>query len=103
MRADRDFGFTDEQLMLRDAVRRFVRKEVPDAYARRCDHDKIAPLAERRRPFGNEVLRTVQGFDRSRLADRAWIGGALRLDHRHRLDEFDGTAGIADPPACHGV
>jgi alkylation response protein AidB-like acyl-CoA dehydrogenase len=45
MRADRDFGFTDEQLMLRDAVRQFVRKEMPDSYARRCDREKIAPLA----------------------------------------------------------
>ena len=45
MRADRDFGFTDEQLMLRDAVRQFVRKEMPDSYARKCDREKIAPLA----------------------------------------------------------
>ena len=45
MRADRDLGFTDEQLMLRDAVRDFVRKEMPDAEPRRCDREKIAPLA----------------------------------------------------------
>lgn len=44
MRSDRDFGFTEEQLMLRDAVRQFVRKEMPDAYARRCDRDQLAPL-----------------------------------------------------------
>ncbi len=44
MRGDRDFGFTDEQLMLRDTVRDFVRKEIPDAKAREYDHKKIAPL-----------------------------------------------------------
>ena len=44
MRSDKDFGFTEEQLMLRDAVRQFVRKEMPDAYARRCDRDQLAPL-----------------------------------------------------------
>ncbi|MBV1904020.1 MAG: acyl-CoA/acyl-ACP dehydrogenase [Marinosulfonomonas sp.] len=44
MRTDRDFGFTEEQLLLRDSVRDFVRKEMPDEYARRCDREKIAPL-----------------------------------------------------------
>ena len=60
MRADRDFGFTDEQIMLRDAVRDFVRKEMPDAEARRCDREKIAPLA----PF-------------DKMAGLGWLGVAI--------------------------
>jgi alkylation response protein AidB-like acyl-CoA dehydrogenase len=60
MRADRDFGFTDEQLMLRDAVRQFVRKEMPDSYARHCDREKIAPLAV---------------FDK--MATLGWLGVAI--------------------------
>jgi hypothetical protein len=47
MRSDRDLGFTDEQLLLRDAVRQFVREEVPDSYARRCDHDQITTRSRR--------------------------------------------------------
>ncbi|MBI5720938.1 MAG: acyl-CoA/acyl-ACP dehydrogenase [Burkholderiales bacterium] len=60
MQGDRDFGFTDEQQMLRDAVRAFVRKEMPDAEARRHDHDKIAPLA---------------AFDK--MAALGWLGVAI--------------------------
>src|SRR5690606_17539680 len=60
MRSDRDFGFTDEQLMLRDAVRQFVRKEMPDSYARECDREKIAPLAV---------------FDK--MAGLGWLGVAI--------------------------
>jgi acyl-CoA dehydrogenase len=60
MRGDRDFGFTDEQLMLRDAVRDFVRREMPDAEARRHDREKIAPLA---------------AFDK--MAALGWLGVAI--------------------------
>ncbi len=60
MRGDRDFGFTDEQLMLRDAVRQFVRKEMPDEVARRSDHGKIAPL---------------DAFDK--MAPLGWMGVAI--------------------------
>jgi len=60
MRGDRDFGFTDEQMMLRESVRDFVRKEVPDSYARRCDREKIAPL---------------DAFDK--MAELGWLGVAI--------------------------
>ncbi len=60
MRGDRDFGFTDDQLMLRDAVRDFVRKEIPDAKAREYDHKKIPPL---------------DIFDK--MAELGWLGIAI--------------------------
>ncbi len=60
MRSDRDFGFTDEQMMLRESVRDFVRKEVPDSYARRCDQQKIPPL---------------DAFDK--MAELGWLGVAI--------------------------
>ncbi|MBC7133554.1 MAG: acyl-CoA/acyl-ACP dehydrogenase [Roseovarius sp.] len=60
MRGDRDFGFTDEQMMLRESVRDFVRREVPDEYARRCDRERIAPL---------------DAFDK--MADLGWLGVAI--------------------------
>lgn len=60
MRTDRDFGFTDEQLLLRESVRDFVRKEMPDEYARRCDREKVAPL---------------DVFDK--MADLGWMGVAI--------------------------
>ena len=41
--------------------------------------------------------------DRRRLADRARVGGALRLDLGHRPDQLGRAAGIADPPAGHGI
>jgi alkylation response protein AidB-like acyl-CoA dehydrogenase len=60
MTGDRDFGFTDEQMMLRESVRDFVRREVPDSYARRCDREKIAPL---------------DAFDK--MAGLGWLGVAI--------------------------
>lgn len=60
MGSDRDFGFTDEQMMLRESVRDFVRKEVPDSYARRCDQEKIPPL---------------DAFDK--MAELGWLGVAI--------------------------
>jgi len=39
-----DFGFTEEQLILRDSVRDFVRNEVPQSYIRECEAAKRAPL-----------------------------------------------------------
>ncbi len=60
MTGDRDFGFTDEQMMLRESVRDFVRKEVPDEYARRCDREKIPPL---------------DAFDK--MAELGWLGVAI--------------------------
>ncbi|MBC7138887.1 MAG: acyl-CoA/acyl-ACP dehydrogenase [Defluviimonas sp.] len=60
MRSDRDFGFTDEQMMLRESVRDFVRREMPDSYARRCDREKIAPL---------------DVFDK--MAELGWLGVAI--------------------------
>ncbi|MGR3549790.1 acyl-CoA dehydrogenase family protein [Pseudooceanicola sp.] len=44
MYTDRDFGFTEEQMLLRDSVRDFVRNEVPEDYVRHCDQNKIPPL-----------------------------------------------------------
>ncbi len=60
MRGGQDFGFTDEQLMLRDSVRDFVRKEIPDAKAREYDHKKLPPL---------------DVFDK--MADLGWLGIAI--------------------------
>ncbi len=57
MRAGADFSFTEEQLMLRDSVRRFVREQVPEEYARKCDQEKIAPL---------------DTFDK--IAEMGWLG-----------------------------
>src|SRR3954464_3999117 len=39
----KDYGFTEEQLMLRDTVRKFVKEHVPHEYARKCDQEKIVP------------------------------------------------------------
>ncbi|HCP81502.1 MAG TPA: butyryl-CoA dehydrogenase [Octadecabacter sp.] len=64
MRTDRDFGFTEEQLLLRDSVRDFVRKEMPDEYARRCDREKIAPL---------------DVFDK--MAELGWMGVAIPQEY----------------------
>lgn len=55
-----DFGFTEEQIILRDSVRRFVREHVPEEYARKCDQEKIAPL---------------EAFDK--LAEMGWLGVAI--------------------------
>ena len=57
MRSGADFGFTEEQLMLRDSVRRFVKQNVGDAYARKCDKEQIAPL---------------DAFDK--IAEMGWLG-----------------------------
>lgn len=60
MYTDRDFGFTDEQMMLRNSVREFVRKEVPEDYVRHCDQNKIAPL---------------DTYDK--MAELGWLGVAI--------------------------
>ena len=57
MRSGADFGFTEEQLMLRDSVRRFVKQHVGDEYARKCDKEQIAPL---------------DAFDK--IAEMGWLG-----------------------------
>lgn len=60
MRSDRDFGFTEEQMLLRDSVRDFVRNEVPEDYVRHCDQNKIPPL---------------DIYDK--MADLGWLGVAI--------------------------
>ena len=55
-----DFGFTEEQIILRDSVRRFVREHVPEEYARKCDQEQIPPL---------------EAFDK--LAEMGWLGVAI--------------------------
>ncbi|MFO1188872.1 MAG: acyl-CoA dehydrogenase family protein [Alphaproteobacteria bacterium] len=55
-----DFGFTEEQLILRDSVREFVRNEVPESYIRACDQTGQAPLA---------------AFEK--LARMGWMGAAI--------------------------
>ncbi|MHA1114156.1 MAG: acyl-CoA dehydrogenase family protein, partial [Alphaproteobacteria bacterium] len=60
MRGGSDFGFNEEQLILRESVRQFVRKEVPEEYARKCDQEKIPPL---------------EAFDK--IAEMGWLGVAI--------------------------
>ena len=60
MRGGSDFGFTDEQLLLRDSVFDFVRKEVPEDYVRVCEQDRIPPL---------------EAFDK--IAAMGWTGAAI--------------------------
>ena len=60
MYTDRDFGFTEEQMLLRDSVRDFVRNEVPEDYVRHCDQNKIPPL---------------DTYDK--MADLGWLGVAI--------------------------
>lgn len=60
MSADMGLGFTDEQRMLRESVREFVRKEVPEDYARHCDREKVPPL---------------EAFDK--MAELGWLGVAI--------------------------
>ncbi len=60
MYTDRDFGFTEEQMLLRDSVRDFVRNEVPEDYVRHCDQNKIPPL---------------DIYDK--MADLGWLGVAI--------------------------
>src|SRR5438128_1550384 len=49
--------------------------------------DEVAPLLEYRGVLRDEVLRPVERLDRRRLADRARVGGRVRLDRAHRLDQ----------------
>lgn len=60
MRGGADFGFNDDQLLLRDSVRNFVRKEISEDYVRKCDQERIAPL---------EI------FDK--VAEMGWLGVAI--------------------------
>jgi len=60
MRGGSDFGFTDDQLLLRDSVRNFVRKEISEDYVRKCDQEKIPPL---------------DLFDK--VAAMGWLGAAI--------------------------
>ena len=48
-------------------------------------HHHVPALAEHGGALRNEVLGAVQRLDRRRLADRAGVRGALRLDLGHRL------------------
>src|SRR6478736_8040287 len=64
-------------------------------------HHEIAALLEHLVVRRNEVLRTVEGFDRRPLRDRRRVRGRLRLDRRHRLDQLGGTARVTDAPARH--
>src|SRR6202011_2753763 len=66
------------------------------------DHE-IAALLEHLVVHWNEILRTVQRFDRGPLRDRRRVRGRLRLDRRHRLDQLRRPAGIADAPAGHAI
>ena len=52
-----NFGLTEEQLVLRDSVQRFVQKELPEDYVRHCDQEKIVPLEK---------------FDK--IAEMGWLG-----------------------------
>ncbi len=52
-----NFGLTEEQLILRDSVQRFVQKELPEDYVRHCDQEQIAPLEK---------------FDK--IAEMGWLG-----------------------------
>jgi len=47
-------------MMLRNSVREFVRKEVPEDYVRHCDQNKIAPL---------------DTYDK--MAELGWLGVAI--------------------------
>ncbi len=65
--------------------------------------DEVAALLEEEVVLGDEVLRAVQRLDRRGLADRARVGGRVRLDRAHRLDQLARAAGIADAPAGHAI
>ena len=65
--------------------------------------DEVAPLLEFLVVDRDEILRPVQCLDRRRLADRARVGGRIRLDRPHRLDQRLRAAAIADPPAGHAI
>src|SRR3546814_7187608 len=45
----------------------------------------------------------MERSDGRRLTDRARIGGRLRLQLAHRLDDPLRSARIANTPACHGI
>ena len=74
----------------------------PRRLVQHVDHH-VAPLPEDPAALGHEVLRPLERRDRCRLADRAGVGRALRLDLGHRADQLGRAAGIADPPAGHGI
>ncbi|RJQ25617.1 MAG: acyl-CoA dehydrogenase [Peptococcaceae bacterium] len=38
-----DFGFTEEQELLRQSIRSFLEKECPDEYVRKCDEEGLYP------------------------------------------------------------
>ncbi len=60
MRAGADFGFSEEQLILRDSVRDFVRRELPPRYIRECEEARRPPL---------------EAFDK--LVRMGWMGAAI--------------------------
>ncbi|MEH7251569.1 acyl-CoA dehydrogenase family protein [Neobacillus niacini] len=43
MLAVKEYGLTDEQIMFRDTVRKFIKDHVPEEYARKCDQEKLVP------------------------------------------------------------
>ena len=85
-------------------VERALRLRALDA-ARLVEHRdaQVAALLEDRVVLGDEVLRPVERLDRRPLRHRSRVRGRLRLDHRHRLDQRLGPAGIADAPAGHAI
>src|SRR6516165_11409548 len=65
--------------------------------------DEVAPFLEALVMNRDEILWSVNGLDRRRLADRARVGGRVRLDRTHRLDQLLRPYAIADAPAGHAI
>ena len=65
--------------------------------------DKIMALFESRVHFLETRLVTLQCRLRGHLGDGGGIGGALRLDLFHCLDDVRRATRVTDAPAGHGV
>ena len=97
-------GLADQPLAGRIDVERALRLRALEALGLvQHRHHEIAPLHERLVVARDEVLRTVQRLHARPLRDRGRVGGRLRLQLAHRLDQQLRAGGIAEPPAGHAV
>ena len=94
----------DDGVQVREGVEGTVAGQAlhPRQLVELADHEVVAFL-EGPEHRCNTGLIPIQRRHGRRLGDRGGIGGALRLDLFHGLDQRFRAPGIADAPAGHGV
>src|SRR5262249_35516721 len=97
-------GLADRALAERKDVEGALGLRASDAF-RLVEHrdDEIAAFLERLVVLRDEVLRPLERLDPGPLRDRRRVGGRLRLQRAHRLDELLRSGGVAEPPAGHAI